>query len=213
MSHAVTALSPWRVHKPPYHPEQAIKDVVSPLARAPSSAAAIAATSPSSPLRLLPEPSNPPSPSCWTPWSSHRSTLPSSIPSLAGIRHPAAAPPRANGRAAATHQRPLRPSHHHQSNHSEIYRTPMLLVHLLRPPFTAGELAPPPEGTGVRVFVPEGLSVRIKGICVNLEKLPGTPLKIYSTFFQPFWPDLVNFVEIHRKDRKMQNKFCWVPCE
>jgi hypothetical protein len=62
----------------------------------------------------------------------------------------------------------------------------VLLVAQLRPYLVVGELPPLPEGTSVRDFVPEGLFVKVKGICVNREKFPVTPLKIDSILLLVF---------------------------
>jgi hypothetical protein len=59
--------------------------------------------------------------------------------------------------AAATRRQPPRPNRHRALPPGEPNHTLVPLVHLLRPPFTAGELPPPPEGIFVNT---EGTSVK-----------------------------------------------------
>jgi hypothetical protein len=48
---------------------------------------------------------------------------------------------------------------------------------------------------------------------VNLQKVPGTLVKISFLNSKTVWLNFVNCVENHRKNRKMQTLFCWVPGE
>jgi hypothetical protein len=67
---------------------------------------------------------------------------------------------RRHGLTAAARRQLPRPNHRRASVTGKPNRPPVPLEHLLRPPYTAGELPPPPEG----------LVVNIEGMVVN----PGT---------------------------------------
>jgi hypothetical protein len=55
--------------------------------------------------------------------------------------------------------------------------------------------------------------VRSKGMVVNLQKVPGA--LVQSCNFNSICDLLnpVNFIDNHRKFRKMQTQFCWIPGE
>jgi hypothetical protein len=55
--------------------------------------------------------------------------------------------------------------------------------------------------------------MRTEGMVVKAEKFLGTYMQ--KEILNSLWIllNLVNSTEIHREIRKMQNQFCWFPCE
>jgi hypothetical protein len=82
------------------------------------------------------------------------------------------------------------------------------------PPVRRNLAGPPPAGAwGLHCKVCDisGCFVWSKGMVVNLQKLPGASAQNCNFNSVPIFLKLVKCVENHRKFRKMQTQFCWMP--